>query len=588
MSNDKNFINSAIKNLRLHGSKIFIKEKFMLSNVSLLFASGVIKEKKDLNKTFVTIVNSFSTQIPGHAHLDKLGYILKEYLESLGVNVWYTNIGGVVCDGVAMGHDGMKYSLPSRELVTDQIETIIAAHPTDGWIGIGNCDKIVPGMYNAMVRLNIPAIYVSGGPMRSSCDNKDLISVFEGVGANSNNLISDEELEKLTYSACPGYGSCSGMYTANTMNCIGEVLGFALPHNGTIPATTRRENEIRQFEINPLRIDLVKKSGKELLNLIENNIKPLDLLTQKSIDNAFVFDMAIGGSSNTVLHLLALSKEANIDYDLDRINLISKKTPNISKISPSRPSVHIEDLDRVGGVGTILKEIYNGLGNENILDLDQKTCYGTLKDYVLNSKDIDGDVVHSIKDPFSEEGGLAVLFGNFAKKGAVLKTNGVDKDMLYFKGKAKIYESQEDALLGILNGDVVDNDVVIIRYEGPKGGPGMQEMLSPTAAIKGRGIKAALITDGRFSGGTRGLCIGHVSPEAASGGEIAIIKNGDIIEIDVKNKKMNVLISDEEIKNRLKTLGEFEPKIKKGWLARYSKFVSSADEGAVLKIKGNL
>jgi dihydroxy-acid dehydratase len=577
---DKNFFNDGINNVREKGSGVFREGKHMMPNISLMFAERVIKKMDDLNKPFITIVNSYTTQIPGHAHLDQLGYMLKEYLENMGVNVWYTNIGGAVCDGIAMGHFGMKYSLASRELITDQIETIIGAHPCDGWIGIGNCDKIVPGMYNAMVRMNIPSIYVSGGPMLAGCKNKDLISVFEGVGENSVGKLDDAGLSELATSACPGYGSCAGMFTANTMNCLGEVLGFALPRNGTIPATTKIDGQIRQFEINPERIELVKKAGITLIDLIKKGIKPLDILTKQSIDNAFVFDMAIGGSSNTVLHLLALANEAGIKYDLQNINTISEKTPNISKISPSNPDVHIEDLDKAGGVGTVLKTIYKDI--KSVINLDSKTCYGQLKDYVLNSPDADGIVIRQVKDAFSEEGGLVILFGNFAKKGAVLKTGGVEKNMFYFKGTAKIYESQEDALRGILAGEVKDGDVVIIRYEGPKGGPGMQEMLSPTAAIRGAGIKAALITDGRFSGGTRGLCIGHVSPEAASKGEIAILENGDIIEIDVHKKSMNVLIDDKEIERRKQNLKEFEPKVKRGWLLRYSKLVTSADQGAIL------
>ncbi len=574
-------IKDGIENVRKKGSKVFKESKHTLPNISLMFAEGFIKKKEDLEKPFVTIVNSFSTQIPGHAHLDKLGYILKEYLESLGVNVWYTNIGGAVCDGIAMGHYGMKYSLASRELITDQIETIISAHPCDGWIGIGNCDKIVPGMYNAMVRLNIPSIYVSGGPMLASCQNKDLISVSEAVGVNAVGKISDAELEDLAKTACPGYGSCAGMFTANTMNCIGEVLGFALPKNGTIPATKKREGEIRQFEINPDRVDLVKKAGFTLIDLMKKNVKPLDILTKQSIDNAFVLDMAIGGSSNTVLHLLALASEAGIKYDLKYLNEISEKTPNIVKISPSNPDIHIEDLQKVGGMGTILKTIFEE--SASLLNLEQKTCYGKLKDYVLLSPEADGKIIKNVKDAFSSQGGLVILFGNFAKNGAVLKTTGVEKDMFNFRGKAKIYDSQEDAIRGILAGEVKDGDAVIIRFEGPKGGPGMQEMLSPTAAIKGAGIKAALITDGRFSGGTRGLCIGHVSPEAAAKGEIAILQDGDIIEIDINKKSLNVLLSDEEIKKRFQHLKEFEPKVKRGWLLRYSKLVTSADQGAVLK-----
>ncbi|MFC1484859.1 dihydroxy-acid dehydratase [bacterium] len=576
----KESINLGIENVRKKGAGIFREGAHMLPCVSLMMATGVIKSLEDLEKPFITIVNSYTNQIPGHAHLDKLGQILKEELESLGINVWYTNIGGAICDGIAMGHFGMKYSLASRELITDQIETIVGAHPCDAWIGVGNCDKIIPGMYNAMVRLNIPSIYVSGGPMLASSDNKDLVSVFEGVGKHSIGELSDEALNELTETACPGYGSCAGMFTANSMNCLGEALGFALPGNGTIPATKKIEGQIRQHELNPDRIELVKKAGRKLIGLLAKGIKPLDILTKKSITNAFTLDMAMGGSTNTVLHLLALAHEAGIDYDIKYLNELSKKTPNVAKVSPSRPEVHMQDIHNCGGMGTVLKSIYNG--GSSVLDLDAQTCYGTLKDLIENAPDPDGEIIRSADNSFSKEGGLAILFGNFAKKGAVLKITGVDKDMFSFKGVAKIYESQEEALQAILGGEVKDGDAVIIRYEGPKGGPGMQEMLSPTSAITGAGIKAALITDGRFSGGTRGLCIGHVSPEAASGGEIALLKNGDIIEIDVNNKTMNVQVSDHELEERRKNLPEFKSKVTGGWLARYSYLVTSADTGAVL------
>ncbi|MCP4482021.1 MAG: dihydroxy-acid dehydratase [bacterium] len=573
-------MNKGIKNLREKGSSVFRAGSHMLPNISLMLAEGVITSLSDMKKPFITIINSFTTQIPGHAHLDQLGYMLKKELEKMDVNVWYTNLGGAVCDGIAMGHFGMKYSLPSRELITDQIETILGAHPCDAWIGIGNCDKIVPGMYNAMARMNIPAIYVSGGPMVSGCDDKDLVSVFEGVGGHSAGKIDDKELESLAVCACPGYGSCAGMFTANSMNCLGEVLGFALPGNGTITATTKREDTIRQFELNPERLDLVKNAGKMLLYLLKNKIKPLDILTKQSLDNAFIVDMAMGGSTNTVLHLLALAQSAGIKYDIRDLNRLSEDTPNITKVSPSHPDVHIEDLHKAGGMGTLLKELAKLPKTK--LDLSTKTSYGTLGDYAENSPDPDGDIIRGIDSPFSEKGGLAVLFGNFSKNGAVVKSTGIEEGMFYFKGAAVVYNSQEDALSGILAGKVKDGDVVVIKYEGPKGGPGMQEMLSPTAAIKGADIKAALITDGRFSGGTRGLCIGHVSPEAASGGEIAIIENGDIIEIDVNKRSMNILISDQEIASRKQNLKEFEPKVKSGWLARYAKIVSSADTGAIL------
>ena len=577
-------VNEGIKQIQDNGSDVFCSNMHMLPAVSLMMAEGVIKSIKDIKRPFVTIINSYTTQIPGHAHLDKLGAVLKAELEKQGVNVWYANIGAAICDGIAMGHFGMKYSLPSRELIADQIESIIAAHPADAWIGIGNCDKIIPAMYNAMVRINIPSLYVSGGPMLAGCGGRDLISVFEGVGSYSAGRISKRKLEDITGTSCPGYGSCAGMFTANSMNCIGEVLGFALPGNGTIPATKKVKGRRRQFEINPERIRLVKQAAKRLIYLMKKKIRPRDILTRASIDNAFVLDMAMGGSTNTVLHVLALAHEAKIKYDLRRISRIAKATANVIKVAPSRPEVHLEDVHRVGGVGAILKAIYDG-GNNRFLNIDARTVYGKLRDYVLKSPAPDGDVLRSVENAFSAEGGLEILFGNIAKKGAVLKTAGVDKDMFVFSGPARIYESQEAALRGILSGRVKDGDVVVIRYEGPKGGPGMQEMLSPTAAIKGAGIKAALITDGRFSGGTRGLCIGHVAPEAASGGEIGILKNGDIIDIDVYKKSMNVRLSDKQISDRKQKMPPFKPKVKGGWLLRYSAFVTSADTGAVLDIK---
>jgi len=577
--------NEGILNIRKKGSKIFREGPHMLPGVSLMLAEGVLKSIKDLKKPFVTIINSYTNQIPGHAHLDILGDILRKELQKLGVNVWYANIGGAVGDGIAMGHFGMKYSLPSRELICDQIETIIGAHPCDAWIGLGNCDKIVPAMYNAMVRINIPAIYVSGGPMLSGLNNTDLISVFEGVGKYSVGKMSKEKLESLAKSACPGYGSCAGMFTANSMNCLGEVLGFALPGNGTIPATSRIKGQTRQFQINPERIKIIKDAAKRIVYLWKNKICPLDILTKASLDNAFILDMAMGGSTNTVLHLLALAHEAGIQYDLKRLNELSRATPNVTKVSPSRPEIHLEDLHRVGGMGSILRAIYDG-GHSKI-NLKAKTAYGTLGTYVLKSLKPDGDVIRTVDKAFSSSGGLVVLFGNIARRGAVLKTSGVDKDMFRFTGKAKVYDSQEDALEAILKNKVKDGDVVVIRYEGPKGGPGMQEMLSPTAAIKGAGIKAALITDGRFSGGTRGLCIGHISPEAASGGEIGLLKTGDIIEIDVDKRKIDVKLSQKELAARRKKQVPFKSKVVGGWLARYMSFVESADKGAILSM-GNM
>jgi len=573
-------VNEGIKSIQKGGSGIFRSGPQMMPSVSLMMAEGVLRTINDLKKPFVTIINSYTTQIPGHAHLDKLGLIVKKELERHGVNVWYTNIGAAICDGIAMGHFGMKYSLPSRELIADQIETIIGAHPCDAWIGIANCDKIIPAMYNAMVRINIPAIYISGGPMLSGRNNSDLISVFEGVGKHSVGKASNAELKKITCTACPGYGSCAGMFTANSMNCLGESLGLALPGNGTIPATCRIGHKLRQFKLNPERIALVRKAARRLLFLLRNNIRPLDIVTRPAIDNAFVLDMAMGGSTNTILHVLALAHEAGIRYSLKRVEKISRATPNVIKIAPSRSEVHLEHVHAVGGMGAILKAVQKK-GNK-YLDLRAKTVYGRLGDYVLKSPGPDGNVIRPAEKAFSRTGGLAILFGNIARKGAVVKTSGVEKEMLSFVGPAKIFESQESALEGILKGKVKDGDVVVIRYEGPRGGPGMQEMLSPTAAIKGAGIKAALITDGRFSGGTRGLCIGHIAPEAAWGGEIAILKDGDTIEIDVPKHKLNVRLTSAEIKKRFRKLKPFKSGIKGGWLKRYQHFVTSADTGAVL------
>lgn len=571
---------SGLEDVQAKGSDVFRQGMHMTPNVSLMMAEGVLKNRKQLKRPFVTIVNSYTTQIPGHAHLDKIGEVVKKELEEQDVNVWYTNIGGAVCDGIAMGHMGMKYSLPSRELITDQIQTIIGAHPCDAWIGIGNCDKIVPAMYNAMARINIPAIYVSGGPMLSGKGNTDLVSVFEGVGARCAGKIEESELDRLADCACPGFGSCSGLFTANSMNCLGEILGFALPGNGTISATVREEESIRQFKLNPDRLALARKAARTVLELMNSKTRPLDILKEHSLDNAFILDMAMGGSTNTVLHLLALAHEAEISYPMSRLNELSKVTPNVTKVSPSRMEIHMEDVHRVGGMGSILRVVTE---NSNApVKLEARTVYGTLGDYVTSSPLEDGDIIRSVDKAFAQEGGLAVLFGNIAQKGSVVKTSGVDKDMLQFEGPAKVFESQEDALKGILDGKVVDGDVVVIRYEGPKGGPGMQEMLSPTAAIKGAGIKAALITDGRFSGGTRGLCIGHISPEAASGGEIGLVENGDIITIDIEQKTLNVKVDDKELIVRAQQKQVFKSRITKGWLARYASLVTSADTGAVL------
>ncbi|OGJ45447.1 dihydroxy-acid dehydratase [Candidatus Peregrinibacteria bacterium RIFOXYA12_FULL_33_12] len=562
------------------GSRIIAEGFHMLPAASLMIAAGVMKSLKDRKKPFVTVINSYTNQIPGHAHLDVVGKILVEKLKKLGYNVWYANIGGAVDDGIAMGHFGMKYSLPSRELITDQIETIIGAHPCDAWIGIGNCDKIVPGMLNAMVRLNVPSIYVSGGPMLAGKNNSDLVTVFEGVGKKSANKMTEKELEALAGSSCRTCGSCAGMFTANSMNCIAEVIGLALPGNGSIPAAAWTDKKNFKWKINPERIKLIEKTAETLKYILKNKIRPKDIVTKKSIDNGFILDLAMGGSTNTILHTLALAHEAGIKYSLKDINKLSDKTPNICKVSPSRPEIHMEDVYKCGGVSAILKAISKY--SKAPLNLKLQTCDGKLEQSVMKAKDPDGDVIRVGKNAFSQTGGLAILYGNIAPEGAVVKIAGIDKDMMQFTGKAKVYNSQEECLEGILKGQVKDGDVVVIKYEGPKGGPGMQEMLSPTSALKGRGTKAALITDGRFSGGTRGLCIGHISPEAASSGPIAIIQNGDIIEIDAVKRTLNVKLSDQEISKRLKNLKPFKSKIQKGWLGRYAQHVLSANYGAVM------
>jgi dihydroxy-acid dehydratase len=576
--NNKDFINDGIERVRKYGSRIVGTGITMLPAASLMKAAGVVSSVSERSKPFVTIVNSHSTHVPGHAHLDHLGRILEEELKSLGFNVWYCNVGAVVCDGIAMGHFGMKYSLPSRSLITDQIETVITAHPCDGWIGIGNCDKIVPGMLNAMARLNIPSVYVSGGAMLAGPKNSDLISVFESVGKHSVGKATESEISDLAEGACASCGSCSGMFTANSMNCLSEAIGMALPGNGTIPAAVWVNKTRGEVKINPAREELMRQAAHALRRVIQKKLRPRDIITEKSINNAFVLDMAMGGSTNTILHTLALAHEAGVPYKLKTLNTLSKKTPCICKVSPSRFDVHIEDVHAAGGIAALLKEISRLKG---VLDTQTPTVTGQLGEMLKDAPPPDGNVIKTIENPFSKEGGLSVLYGNIAPNGSVVKTAGVPADMMQFEGPAKIFESQEDALNGILKGKVKNGDVVVIRYEGPRGGPGMQEMLSPTSAISGAGLKVALITDGRFSGGTRGLCIGHVSPEAAAKGPIAAIKNGDRIRIDAKNARMDVLISQKEISKRLKKLKVFQPKVTRGWLARYTEFVQSADTGAV-------
>ena len=541
---------------------------------SLLKATGVIKEDSDFDKPFIGVVNSYIDIIPGHVHLQEFGKVVKEAIRQAGgVPFEFNTIG--VDDGIAMGHIGMRFSLASRELIADSVETVVQAHQLDGMICIPNCDKIVPGMLMAAARVNIPTIFISGGPMKagktSDGEKSDLISVFEGVGKLKSGEINSEQLKELEDVSCPTCGSCSGMFTANSMNCLMEALGIALPGNGTILAVDKR------------RIELAKQAAKQLLYLIEKDIKPSDIITRKSFRNAFALDMAMGGSTNTILHSLAIAIESGFEFDLHELNEIAQSVPYLCKVSPATKYVHMEDVDRAGGISAILKE----LTRKKILHEDCMTVTGkTLGENIKDADILDEKVIHKIEDAYLQKGGLSVLFGNLAPEGAVVKTGAVEQKMLVHKGPARIYESQEEAMTGILNHEVQPGDVVVIRYEGPKGGPGMPEMLSPTSAIMGLGLgdKVALLTDGRFSGGTRGACIGHISPEAAAKGPIASLRNGDIILIDIPNNKLEVELSDEEIQKRLNELPEFVPKIKTGYLLRYSRMVTSASKGAVLKI----
>ncbi|MDQ0174588.1 dihydroxy-acid dehydratase [Bacillus chungangensis] len=539
---------------------------------SLLYATGV--KMKDLDKPFIGVCNSYIDIIPGHVHLKKFAEVVKEAIwEAGGVPFEFNTIG--VDDGIAMGHIGMRYSLPSRELIADAAETVINAHWFDGVFYIPNCDKITPGMLMAAARTNVPSVFVSGGPMEGGTSSTgkplSLASVFEGVGAHQSGKMSAEELLDIETNACPTCGSCSGMFTANSMNSLMEMLGMALPGNGTIVATSKERHQ------------LIKDAVKYLLEMIKKDIKPRDIITKEAIDDAFALDMAMGGSTNTVLHTLAIAHEAEIDYDLKQINEVAKRVPYLAKISPASEYT-MQDVHNAGGVSAIIKELCSieGAIHKDRITITGKSMYETVKDY-----DIKNDTVIRRKDnPYSPVGGLSILHGNIAPDGAVIKVGAVDPSIKTFTGEAIVFESQEAAQQGINNGDVKSGHVVVIRYEGPKGGPGMPEMLAPTAAIAGRGLstEVALITDGRFSGASRGISIGHISPEAAEGGPIALIENGDKIAIDLQERTINVLLSDKELKQRQENWVQPEPKITKGYLARYAKLVTSASTGGVMKI----
>jgi dihydroxy-acid dehydratase len=539
---------------------------------ALFRAMGVAE--KDFNKPFIAVANSYTDVVAGHVHLQSFGRRVKKAIrEAGGVPFEFNTIG--VDDGIAMGHGGMKFSLPSRELIADCVETMVMAHPFDGMVCIPNCDKIIPGMVMAALRVNIPTIFVTGGPMRAgktpSGEVLDLISVFEGVGAFKAGKISQQRLKTLERYACPSCGSCAGLFTANSMNCLLEVLGLALPYNGTAVAKTAERNA------------LADRAGRQIMKLVKQNLCPRDLVNLDVIDDAFTLDLAMGGSTNTVLHTLAFCDEAGIDYPLERINELAEKIPHLTKISPSGPW-HIEDLHRAGGIPALLSEVARK--DDSLLHLDRPTVTGkTLRENLRGAKVKDEKVIRPVENPHSHTGGLAILFGNLAPDGAVIKSAGVSPAMRKHSGPARIYDSQEEALTGILAGEVQPGEVVVIRYEGPSGGPGMQEMLSPTSAIMGMGLgeSVALITDGRFSGGTRGACIGHVSPEAAARGPIAALRPGDMIDIDVDQRTLSVRLSDEEIRSRIAALPPFTSRTNSRWLRRYAKSVADASKGAVLK-----
>ena len=544
---------------------------------SLLRATGLKDE--DFDKPFIGIANSYIDIIPGHFFLHEYGEIVKEAIrEAGGVPFVFNTIG--VDDGIAMGHDGMLYSLPSREIIADSIETVMNAHKLDAMICIPNCDKIVPGMIMGALRVNVPTIFVSGGPMPAGHKKDgtpiDLATAFEAVGEFNDGKISEEELKDIECNACPSGGSCSGMFTANSMNTLCEAMGIALPGNGTVLAMT------------PERIEMVKKAAKRIVELakMENNEKYnfKNILNEKAVHNAFVVDMAMGGSSNTVLHMLAIAREADVEYKIENINKIAEKVEHIAKISPSLTTVHMKDIDDAGGVNAVMKEVSNR-GND-VLHLDALTITGeTLGERIKDAYIKDTSIIHTNDNAYSPVGGLSILFGNLAEEGAVIKAAGIVDSMRHFKGRAICFNSQPEAIAGIMSHKVKPGNVVVIRYEGPKGGPGMQEMLAPTALIQGMGLgeSVALITDGRFSGATKGASIGHVSPEAAEGGLIALIEDGDEIELDVDKHILKLNVDEETIAKRRAAYKPYKNEVKSKWLKRYQLLVSNASNGAVLK-----
>ncbi|MFR8088348.1 MAG: dihydroxy-acid dehydratase [Lachnospirales bacterium] len=539
---------------------------------SLWKALGYTDE--ELARPLIGVVNAHNEVIPGHDHLNKLAEAVKAGVRMAGgTPVEFPSIG--VCDGIVMGHKGMHYSLASRELIADSIESMATAHGFDGLVLIPNCDKIVPGMLMAALRVNLPAIVVSGGPMlagRVKGKKVSLSNMFEAVGASKAGTMSDDELLEYENNACPGCGSCSGMFTANSMNCLCEVLGIGLPGNGTIPAVYAE------------RVRLAKQAGMQVMELVKRDLKPRDIMTKEAFENALTLDMALGCSTNSMLHLPAIAHEAGITITMDMAQEVSDRTPNLCKLSPAGDS-YIEDLYAAGGVQAVMKE----LSKKNLLHTEQMTVTGkTLGENIAPAVNRDPSVIRPIDNPYSPYGGIAVLKGNIAPIGSVVKKSAVAPEMLTHTGPARVFTSEEDVIAAIYAKKIHSGDVVVITYEGPKGGPGMREMLSPTSALAGMGLDktVALLTDGRFSGATRGACIGHISPEAAEGGPIALIQDGDMIEIDIPNNRLNVLVSDKELEERRKNWKSLPPKIQTGYLARYAAMVTSASTGAVLKVPG--
>jgi len=550
-------------------SDVMKKGKERAPHRSLFKAMGYTDE--ELSRPIIGVANSANELIPGHVHLHRIAQAVKEGIRMAGgTPMEFFTIG--ICDGIAMGHQGMKYSLGSRELIADSVEVMAMAYPFDGLVLIPNCDKIIPGMMMAMARLDIPSLLVSGGPMLTGDfhgQEVDLITVFEAIGRVASGEMSEEELRELEGCACPGPGSCSGMFTANSMNCLSEALGIALPGNGTIPA------------VDAARLRLAKEAGMRVVELVREGLKPSDILTREAFENAIAVDMAFGGSSNTALHLPAIAHEAGVELRLEDFNRISDRTPHLCNLSPAGPH-HLQDLHRAGGIRALMGELAKG----GLLHTEALTVTGKrLGEVIEGAQVLDREVIRPLEEPYHRTGGLVALFGNLAPQGAVVKASAVASEMLRHEGPARVFDSEEEALDAILSRRISPGEVIVIRYEGPRGGPGMREMLAPTSAIVGVGMdkEVSLLTDGRFSGGTRGAAIGHISPEAAEGGPIALVRDGDTIRIDIPSRRLELLVSEEELRERRKVWSPPEPKIRRGYMARYAQMVTSASTGAVFR-----